>query len=63
MGQNIVAFLPQGAPEPLRELFEAEHYEPMPLDEMARGWQLAIEESQPEGTDYLVRLLRDTRAG
>jgi dephospho-CoA kinase len=63
MGQIIVAFLPQGAPEPLRELFEAEHYEPMPLDEMARGWQLAIEESQPEGTDYLVRLLRDTRAG
>jgi len=63
MGQIMVAFLPQDAPASLRELFEAEGYEPMPLDEMARGWQLAIEESQPEGTDYLVRLLRDTRAG
>ena len=63
MGQIIVAFLPQDAPTSIRELFEAEAYEPMPLDEMARGWQGAIEESQPEGTDYLVRLLRDTRAG
>ncbi|WP_420640916.1 dephospho-CoA kinase [Candidatus Leptofilum sp.] len=63
MGQIIVAFLPEDAPATIRELFAAEHYAPMPFDEMARGWQLAIEESQPEGTDYLVRLLRDTRAG
>ncbi len=63
MGQIVVAFLPQDAPAAIRELFEAEAYEAMPFDEMARGWQAAIEESQPEGTDYLVRLLRDTRAG
>ncbi len=63
MGQIIVAFLPQDAPAALRELFEAEAYEPMPLEEMAKNWQFAIEESQPEETDYLVRLLRDTRAG
>jgi N-acetylglutamate synthase-like GNAT family acetyltransferase len=63
MGQLLVAFLAQDSPAPIRELFEAEGYGPMPFDEMARGWQLAIEESQPEGTDYLVRLLRDTRAG
>jgi dephospho-CoA kinase len=63
MGQLMVAFLAQDSPAPIRELFEAEGYVPMPFDEMARGWQLAIEESQPEGTDYLVRLLRDTRAG
>lgn len=63
MGQIIVAFLPQDAPAVIRELFEAEHYAPMPFEEMAKGWQSAIEESQPEGTDVLVRLLRDTRAG
>ncbi|MCA9901449.1 MAG: dephospho-CoA kinase [Ardenticatenaceae bacterium] len=63
MGQIIVAFLPQDAPAVIRELFEAEHYAPMLFEEMAKGWQSAIEESQPEGTDYLVRLLRDTRAG
>jgi dephospho-CoA kinase len=63
MGQIIVAFLPEDIPSSIRDLFEAEAYEPMPFDEMARGWQFAIEESQPEGTDYLVRLLRDTRAG
>ncbi len=63
MGQIMVAFLPQDTPDAIRDMFMAEDYVPMPFDEMARGWQLAIEESQPEGTDYLVRLLRDTRAG
>ncbi len=63
MGQIIVAFLPQDAPDTIREMFSAEHYAPMPIDEMAKGWQFAIEESQPEGTDTLVRLLRDTRSG
>ena len=63
MGQIIVAFLPEDTPATIRELFEAEGYEPMPFEEMTRGWQMAIEESQPEGTTYLVRLLRDTRAG
>lgn len=63
MGQILVVFLPDDAPTAIRALFEAEGYEPMPLEEMARNWQLAIEESQPEGTDYLVRLLRDTRVG
>lgn len=63
MGQIIVAFLPQDTPAVIHEMFTAEHYAPMPLEEMAKGWQLAIEESQPEGTNYLVRLLRDTRAG
>ncbi|MAT99206.1 MAG: dephospho-CoA kinase [Anaerolineaceae bacterium] len=63
MGQIIVAFLPQDAPAPIHELFAAEHYVPMPFEEMAKGWQTAIEESQTEGTDTLVRLLRDTRAG
>lgn len=63
MGQIIVAFLSGDIPAQIRELFESEDYVPMPFEEMTRGWQLAIEESQPEGTDYLVRLLRDTRAG
>jgi dephospho-CoA kinase len=63
MGQLIVAFLAKDAPAPIRSLFEAEGYGPMPLDEMAQNWKLAVEESQSEDTDYLVRLLRDTRAG
>lgn len=63
MGQIIVAFLPQDTPTPISDLFAVEGYEPMPLEEMANNWRLAIEESQPEGTEYLIRLLRDTRAG
>lgn len=63
MGQIIVAFLPEDSPEPIRELFESEDYAPMPFEEMTRGWQMAVEEAQPEGTTCLVRLLRDTRVG
>ena len=63
MGQILVAFLAKDTPAIIRELFVAEGYDDMPFDEMARGWQLAIEESQSEDTEYLVRLLRDTRAG
>ena len=63
MGQILVAFLPKDTPAPIRDLFEAEGFGPMPLDEMARGWQMAIEETQTDETEYLVRLLRDTRAG
>ena len=63
MGQILVAFLAKDTPAPIRNLFESEGYGPMPFEEMARGWQLAIEETQREDTEYLVRLLRDTRAG
>ncbi|MCP4415155.1 MAG: dephospho-CoA kinase [Chloroflexi bacterium] len=63
MGQIIVAFLAKDAPAPIRELFESAGFEPMPLQEMAANWQVAVEESMPENSDYLVRLLRDTRAG
>lgn len=63
MGQIIVVFLPADVPASIRQLFEAEGFLPMPFEEMARGWQLAIEESQPEDSEYLVRLLRDTRVG
>lgn len=63
MGQIIVAFLALDAPEAIRTLFTAEGYKQMPLAEMARNWQTAVQESQPENTEVLVRLLRDTRAG
>jgi hypothetical protein len=29
--------------------------------EMAKNWQLALDESQPEGTQYLIKILRDVR--
>jgi dephospho-CoA kinase len=63
MGQLIIAFLAKDTPAPIRELFESEGYEPMPLEEMTPSWRLAVEESLPEDSDYLVRLLRDTRVG
>jgi dephospho-CoA kinase len=59
--QIIVAFIPNSAPDDLRRLFLAHGYAPMERSEMANNWKEAIDESQPEDSTYLVKVLLDTR--
>lgn len=59
--QLIVAFIPNNAPDDLRRLFLAHGYTPMERSEMANNWKEAIDESQPEDSTYLVKVLLDTR--
>ncbi|MBE7532760.1 MAG: dephospho-CoA kinase [Ardenticatenaceae bacterium] len=61
MCQIIVAFIPNSAPDDVRRLFLAHGYVPMERSEMANNWKEALEESQPEDSSYLVKVLLDTR--
>lgn len=59
--QIVVAFLSNDAPPQLHQLFAAKGYTPLPWDELAANWQAAIQESQPENTTYVLKILRDIR--
>ncbi|MCL4262886.1 MAG: dephospho-CoA kinase [Anaerolineae bacterium] len=59
--QIIIAFVPNSAPDDLRRLFLAHGYAPMERSEMANNWKEAIDESPPEDSTYLVKVLLDTR--
>ncbi len=61
MGQIIVAFLPQDAPDTLRQIFAQHGYESLPKEELARNWQLAIDESQPENSKFVIKIMNDIR--
>ncbi|HRQ42197.1 MAG TPA: dephospho-CoA kinase [Chloroflexota bacterium] len=61
MCQIIVAFISNSAPDDLRRLFLAHGYAPMERSEMANNWKEAIDESPPEDSTYLVKVLLDTR--
>lgn len=61
MCQIIVVFIPNSAPDDLRRLFLAHGYTPMERGEMAANWKDATDESQPEDSSYLVKVLLDTR--
>lgn len=61
MGQIIVIFLPKDAPEALRQVFAEAGYVHEEKSQLAKGWQLAIDESQPEGTDYVLKIMVDIR--
>ncbi len=61
MGQIIVAFLPQNTPDALRKIFIQHGYETPPKEELARNWQLAIDESQPENTEFVIKIMNDIR--
>ncbi len=61
MGQLIVIFLPKDVPEVLRQIFADAGYVYEEKSQLAKGWQLAIDESQPEGTDYVLKIMVDIR--
>jgi dephospho-CoA kinase len=63
MGQIMIAFLVPGTPAAIREMFVANGFAATEKAVLAPSWQLAVDESQPEGTEFLIKILRDIRAG
>ena len=61
MSELIVIFLLNDAPDEMRAIFDNLGYITEPKEQLARNWQDAIEESQPENTTFVIKILRDTR--
>ena len=59
--EAIMAFLPREAPEPIRELFSADGYQLVDKEQLPRAWLAAAEESQPDSTYIMLKVLRDAR--
>jgi dephospho-CoA kinase len=59
--QIILAFLPHDVATEVKQIFEGQGFVTMAVAELARNWQTAIKESQPNDTFFLVKVLRDTR--
>lgn len=59
--EAIMAFPPQDAPEAVRQLFAGIGYEPRQKGQLPRVWRSAADESQPENTQLLVKVLRNVR--
>jgi hypothetical protein len=55
----IVIFLPQQGPQAIRTLFTEHGFGPAELSDMPATWRAAIKESQPEDTDFLIKVLRE----
>ena len=63
LSEIILIYLPNDTPDEIRQIFDAAGYITEPKEQLARNWQLSIEERQPENTFFLLKLLRDTRKG
>lgn len=55
----IVIFLPIDGPDTVRTLFTEHGFGPADLADMPATWRTAIKESQPENTDFLIKVLRE----
>ncbi|MFQ5399500.1 MAG: dephospho-CoA kinase [Anaerolineae bacterium] len=59
--EMIAAFLPADASDDLLLLFDTQGYGVIEKEGLPRAWQSAIEESQPENTFFMIKVLRDHR--
>lgn len=59
MCEAIVIFLPENAPEALRHLVRAQGYAPADLRKLPPTWRGAIQESQPQGSSFVIKVLRE----
>ncbi len=57
----IVVYLGADIPVALRQLFESRGYQEANKEDLPRAWQIAIDESQPEDADFLIKVLRSER--
>jgi dephospho-CoA kinase len=56
----VVAFLPPDAPSETRQLLAGRGYRPVAdINDLPKVWQMGIAEHQPEGTDFVMRILRE----
>ena len=59
--ETISVFLPEDTPDDVRNLFLTRGYLDVPKDQLPHAWQVAINESQPEDTEFLLKVLREDR--
>jgi N-acetylglutamate synthase-like GNAT family acetyltransferase len=59
--EAIMAFLPRETPELIRQLFSADGYQLADKEQLPRAWQTAAEESQPDSSYIMLKVLRDAR--
>jgi len=59
--EAIMAFLPRETPEPIRQLFSTDGYQLADKEQLPRAWQTAAEESQPDSSYIMLKVLRDAR--
>jgi len=57
----IVVFLSEDGPREVRQIFASQGYEASERDDLPQAWRKAIDESQPEDTFFLVKVLRRER--
>lgn len=55
----VVAFLTPNAPDTLLPIFLSRGYSTLEQAKMPLTWRQAIQESQPPGTSYVIKVLRD----
>lgn len=56
-----LAYLPPDVPDPIRRLFLDAGYEPRERQGMPRAWQETVDETRPDNTQILAKVLRDVR--
>jgi len=59
--ETISVFLPEDAPEDVRNLFLGRGYLDVPKEQLPYAWQNALNESQPDDTEFLLKVLREDR--
>ncbi len=61
MAQIVVAFLPPETPAELLQIFTDAGFNAEEKSSLAKNWQAAIDEAQPEGTDFVIKIMVDIR--
>jgi dephospho-CoA kinase len=59
--ESLMAFLPHDTPGVIRQLFSDNGYNLADKEQLPRTWKMAAEESQPDGTYIMLKILRDSR--
>jgi dephospho-CoA kinase len=57
----ILAFIPDDAPPAIKQMFDQQAFGPANPANLPPTWQYAVDESQPEGTHFRLKVLRDRR--
>jgi dephospho-CoA kinase len=57
----IITFLANDTSDELRQLFKTKGYDETDKESLPAVWQRAVDESQPDGTFFMIKILRDER--
>ncbi len=59
--ETLNVFLTEDTPDDIRDLFIERGYLDVPMEQLPHAWQIALTESQPEDTEFLLKVLREDR--